>query len=42
MSTNDTTAPDPAAVDDLPALQLAFHFLDHDTDDTDTEDEVIQ
>lgn len=30
--------PDAAAVDDLAALQLAFHFLDHDADTDDTEE----
>ncbi|WP_269449441.1 hypothetical protein [Gordonia sp. 852002-51296_SCH5728562-b] len=33
-------ATDTAAIDDLAALQLAFHFLDTDVDDED--DEVIQ
>lgn len=37
----DNTTIDSAAVDDLAALQLAFHFLEHDTDTDDTEDEVL-
>ncbi|WP_270484864.1 hypothetical protein [Gordonia jacobaea] len=37
----DNTTTDTEAVDDLAALQLAFHFLDNDTDGEDTEDEVL-
>lgn len=37
----DNTTIDTAAVDDLAALQLAFHFLDHDVDTDDTEQDQL-